>query len=282
MIKIATEAGHHPAAIILLQSMVNVVLLGAILGATGQLKNFPLDAPHLRLYAVVGLFGVAISNFAIFVATVHLPAGVISIVISLVPIFALPLALAMGRERFEWQRMVGVALGALAIILLVGPEASLPNPGDWVWVLVAALAPLLYAFEGAYIAGSSATRASPVQVLWASYFIVLVTMPPILWYENAALWPDRGFGWPETAFFFSGILGNVAYIGYLMLVRIAGQLFGAQVSYTVTGMGVVWAMLILNERYSTWVWGALALLFLALFLVTPRRNKTMDGDNAGL
>ena len=38
-------------------------------------------------------------------------------------------------------------------------------------------------------------------------------------------------------------------------------------------MGVIWAMLILDERYSLWVWGALALLFVGLFLVHPRRNR---------
>lgn len=275
-IKIATQAGHHPAAIILIQASLNVVLLGFGLMLTGQLRNLPLDRAHLRLYLVVGLAGVALSNLAIFIATTHLPAGVISIIISLVPLFALPLALALKTERFEARRMAGVILGAIAIGFLIGPEASLPGADDWIWVLIAALAPLLYAIEGAYVAGTSATRANPVQILWASYFVVLATMPFVVWGLGVPLWNADGFGLPEAAFITTGILGNVAYVGYLMLLRFAGQVFGALVAYTVTGMGILWSMTLLGERYSAWVWGALALLFLALFLVTPRARQVKE------
>lgn len=273
VVKLATEAGHHPAAIVLIQAALNVTLLGIALFATGQLRDFPRDGAHLRLYAVVGLAGVSLSNYAVFMAATHLPAGVISIIISLVPLFALPLALALGSERFEARRMFGVLLGALAIALLIGPQASLPDPDTWVWVLVAAIAPFLYALEGAYVAGSPATRANPVQVLWASYFVVLASMPPVLWLTGAPLWAAEGIGIPEAAFLATGVLGNVAYIGYLVLIRFAGQVFGALVAYSVTGMGIMWSMVLLGERYSNWIWGALALLFLALFLVRPKRHR---------
>ena len=73
-----------------------------------------------------------------------------------------------------------------------------------------------------------------------------------------------------AAFVLAGLLGIGAYGGYLWLLQQTGAVFGAQVSYTVTGMGVVWAMLLLGERYSGWVWAALALLFAGLFLVRPR------------
>ena len=36
-------------------------------------------------------------------------------------------------------------------------------------------------------------------------------------------------------------------------------------------------MLILGERYSLWVWGALAVVFAGLFLVQPRPARSGDG-----
>ena len=57
----------------------------------------------------------------------------------------------------------------------------------------------------------------------------------------------------------------------------AGAVFAAQVSYLVTGTGLLWSMAILGERYSLWVWGALAVVFAGLFLVQPRPARSGDG-----
>ena len=271
LIKIAVGAGHRPVAIVFWQSLLATLVLGVALAARGKLWSMPRDARHLGLYAVVGLCGMALPSWASYSATRFLPSGVVSIIISLVPVFALPLALALGTERFVPRRLLGVALGALAMALLIGPEASLPAPGLWIWVPVAALAPFFYAIEGAYVYGASARRAGPFQMLWAGYVVSILTSGVLVWLDHAPLLPESGFGWPGLGFVLSGLLGIGAYGGYLWLLRRTGSVFGAQVSYTVTGMGVVWAMVLLGETYSGWIWAALALLFLGLFLVQPRR-----------
>ena len=58
------------------------------------------------------------------------------------------------------------------------------------------------------------------------------------------------------------------------MVGAAGAMFAVQVSYLVTGFGVIWAMLILGESYSGWVWAAMAVMFLGMFLVQPRERST--------
>ena len=59
------------------------------------------------------------------------------------------------------------------------------------------------------------------------------------------------------------------------MVGRAGAVFAAQASYLVTGFGVIWAMLLLGERYSGWVWAAMALMFAGLFMVQPRRSLVL-------
>lgn len=270
MIKLATEATFRPATIMLWQALVAVVVLGVVLGLTGRLQRLPLDARHLRLYVVVGLFGMALPSLASYSATTHLPAGVVSVIISLAPVFALPLALTLGTERFDARRMVGVGLGALAMVLLMAPQTSLPAPGLWVWVPVAALAPLFYAIEGAYVFGAGAVRATPLQVLWAGYAVSLMVAIPLALADGARVLPPAGAGLAMAGFLLAGLLGIGAYGGYLWLIRRAGAVFGALSTYAVTGMGVIWAMLLLGERYSVWVWAALALLVAGLSLVQPR------------
>jgi len=44
------------------------------------------------------------------------------------------------------------------------------------------------------------------------------------------------------------------------------------VAYLVTGFGVIWAMLLLGERYSVWVWMAFALMLVGIALVKPHES----------
>lgn len=270
MIKIATAAGHGPVEILFWQALLASGLLGAVLGLGGGLKGMRWSAAHLRLYAVVGLFGMALPAWASYSATRYLPAGVISIVISLVPVFALPMALALGTERFEPRRLLGVLAGAGAMALLIGPRASLPDPAQWLWVPVAALAPFCYAIEGATVYGSRVRDVGPFQTLWAGYLVSALAAAGLALFTGADLRGTLRLEPSVIAFLLAGLLGIGAYAGYLWLLRRTGAVFGAQVSYTVTGMGVIWAMVMLGERYSLWVWAALVLLFLGLFLVQPR------------
>lgn len=271
LIKTATLAGHGALGIALWSACLSVLVLGVFLAVRGQLRRLPCDAASLRLYGVVGMLGIALPQWASFTGTTHLPAGIMSIVISLVPVFSLPLALALRAERFSARRLAGVALGAAAILLLIAPgAASLPTPGLWVWVLVGALAPLFYAVEGMYVAGSPARGANPVQVLWAGSLVALVVLIPLVALLGGPRPPLTAFGQGEAAIVAAGLLSMAAFVGYIALLRHAGAVFGAQVAYTVTGSGVIWAMVLLGERYSVWVWAALAALFVGLFLVQPR------------
>lgn len=270
MIKIATAAGHGVTMIVFWQALIAAIVLGLVLAVTGRLKGMGWRSRDLGLYAAVGLFGMVLPSLASYSATRHLPSGIISICISLVPVFALPLALALRTERFEARRLLGVIAGAAAMALLIGPEASLPDPAQWIWVPVAALAPLCYALEGAVVFAARDRGIGPFQMLWAGYLVSLVAAFALLMIDGAPVVPEDLLDPSVLAFVFAGLLGIGAYAGYLWLLRQTGTVFGAQVSYTVTGMGVAWAMLILDERYSSWVWSALGLLFIGLFLVQPR------------
>ncbi len=84
--------------------------------------------------------------------------------------------------------------------------------------------------------------------------------------------PLLAFGVPEIALLASSCVHALVYAGYVWLAAQAGAVFAAQVAYVVTGSGVLWAMLLLGERFSTWVWAALAVMLVGLFLVQPRQR----------
>lgn len=268
MVKAALEGGFTPLGALTWQIAVSLPVLTVILALRGRLC-LPLAPADLRLYAVVAAMGMVVPHFFSYTALGHLPSGVISIIVSMVPIFALPIALIVGTERFRPVRALGLALGAAAILLLVAPDASLPPGASAGFVAVAALTPLCYAIEGAYVAGRGSRTAGPMQTLLGATAIAVVVVVPLAVVTGQAVSPLRPWGSAEVALTGAGILATGAYAGYVGLIRATGAVFAAQVSYVVTGSGVVWAMILLGESYSGWVWGALALLFAGLFLVQP-------------
>lgn len=54
--------------------------------------------------------------------------------------------------------------------------------------------------------------------------------------------------------------------------RSAGPVFASQTAYVITLAGMFWGILLLGERHSLYVWGALVLMLTGLALVRPRER----------
>ena len=80
-------------------------------------------------------------------------------------------------------------------------------------------------------------------------------------------------GKPVKGFRLSILLHIIAYIGYIWLVDKAGAVFSAQIAYVVTPAGILLSMLFLRERNSAYIWLALVVLLVGLFLVQPRQKS---------
>lgn len=267
--KIAVSTGHGPLGLAQWVAAIDAAILGLICLATG--RRLPLNRVALRLYAVVGAFGMLLPQLAAYTAAPHLPAGVLALIVSLVPLFALPLSLALGLERFRPARLAGLAMGAGAMVLLVAPGAgALPAGTAWAFVLLACLTPLSYALEGSYVAGWGRAAADPIQTLLGAALMVLALATPLALAAGQAISPLAPWGPAERAIAASAVLSVGAYVTYVWLVGRAGAVFAAQVSYVVTAVGVGASMLLLGEGYPGAFWAALALLFGGLFLVQPR------------
>ena len=77
-------------------------------------------------------------------------------------------------------------------------------------------------------------------------------------------------GRPEWALILSSALHALLYASFVWLAARAGSVFASQSAYFTTASGIVWAMLLLGERFSPWVWAAAGLMLCGLMLVSPR------------
>lgn len=269
--KVAVSTGHQPFGLIFWQLVVIIVFLGAICAARGRALRF--ERRFWRLYIMVALCGAVLPDIFFYMAAARLPGGIMAIVISSVPMFSLPIALMLGNENFAWRRLFGLCFGLTGILLIVGPEASLPEAAMAAFVPIALLAPLLYATEGNLVAKWGTQGLDSMQViLAASIFGALVTLPVAL---ATGQWinPLITFGVAEAALVGSAVIHALVYATYVWLVGRAGSVFAAQTSYVVTGFGVLWSMWLLSESYSAYIWTALAVMMIGMALVQPRRAQ---------
>ncbi len=267
--KIAVSTGYKPFGIMVWQTVIGIGIATLMLLVQGQRPHF--RRKDLPVYAGVALLGGVLPNWFSYTASAELPAGIISIIIALVPLFSLPVALFMGFERLSVQRIFGALCGAAAIALLIAPEASLPDPSKYIYVLVMMVAPLLYGMEGNFLTYMGERGLGAVQVLFGSTVVGLVLSVPLSLASRQGISPFQTWSAPIWAIIIAAVINAMAYAGYIWLIRRTGPVFSSQVAYLVTGWGVLISMLILGERYSVWVWGAMGFMLLGIALVRPRK-----------
>ena len=215
--------------VILWQLLISVAVLSLICRVRGQSLRPP--AGTWPFFTVIAFIGTLIPNSFSYWASAELPAGIMSIAIALVPMFALPIALVWGNERFSAPRFLGIGLGALAVVCLFAPSTALPEPEAWPFVLIAMIAPFCYGVEGNYVDRYGLRNVSAEQVLLFASAIGAVVLTPVVLARGEIVVPQTGGMF--AALLGLGLLHALAYTVYVWLVDRAGAVFSAQVSYLV-------------------------------------------------
>lgn len=274
--KLATSTGHPPFGLIFWQLVVCVVVLGGITVVRG--KGLPLHRQALVFYVVVAFLGTLIPNATFYISVARLPAGIMSILISMVPLVAFPLALALGLDRFSTARLAGLLLGLCGVALIALPEASLPDPAMVAFLPLAMVGPLFYALEGTFVQRYGTAGMDPIQAMFGASVVGLILVTPVMLGLGQWISPAPPWGVAEGALMLSSALHGLLYAGYVALAVRAGAVFAAQCSYLVTVSGVIWAMVLLGERFSPFVWAAMGVMLIGLALVQPRNRDAAAGS----
>lgn len=266
--------GYRHFGIIFWQLVIGSLMLGGWLLLRG--RRLPLHRAALVRYGFIALMGTILPNAAFFTAQEGLPAGLVAVFIALVPMFALPLAIGLGLERPEPARLLGILAGLAGILLIVLPEASLPDRTAMAFVPLALACALFYAAEAVGLGKLGSAGLGPIELLAGASLIGLVPALPLAILTDSWITPQLPLNRADVSLIVTAAIHALAYAGYVWIVGQGGAVFAAQVSYLVTGTGVLWSMAILGERYSLWIWAALGVVFLGLFLVQPRAARRDD------
>ncbi|MGB2195484.1 MAG: DMT family transporter [Planktomarina sp.] len=273
--KIAVSSGYQPLGLIFWQMLIGVVVLGLV--NMIRRRPLPINRRVLPFYLAIALIGTIIPNAASYKAYTVLPAGIMSLLLSLIPMIAFPIALMLGLDRFSFKRMAGLSLGLFAVLLIVGVPEALPNAAMLAFIPLGLLPSLMYAFEGNFVARFGTGGAGPLQLLLGASIIGMGITGPLAYNTGQWINPLHDWGVADVAVVASALIHSVVYTLYVMIVRQFGPVFSVQVSYVVTAAGLGWAMLILGERYAGPIWLALALMFMGIYLVSPNLKDPQNG-----
>ena len=267
--KVATQGDVHPLALNFWQTAVGFLALLAY--TCLRRRRIPTKTSHMRFYVIAGILGTVLPGVLYFVAARHLPAGILAITIATVPMLTLFATAVLGSERLSLSRLIGLSLGVIGILLILVPDASLPNASAAPFVILAVFCAFCYALENVYIdarwPGGDALTILCGMLAMASLITGAVAVAAgVFWWPQ---WPVTSV---ELAIFGMAIINAFAYGTFVHLVSTAGPVFASQTAYVVTLSGVAWGILLFGESHSYWVIAATASMLMGLALVRPRET----------
>ena len=275
--KLGRMGGVPPMAHTFWQATCGGLILLAICLARGSRPR--LGRQFLAYYVFAGILGFAAPNANMVVALLEVPAGVMAVLITLVPVFTYALAIMLRMERFAAIRALGVAFGLAGALLILIPSASLPSPAMVGSAMLGLLTPLFYAIGNVGMArwrptgpgGDSLSLACGMTLTGgAAMFVVMLATG-----QGYVLGQD---GWQVRDWALVGqiCITAVAFVVFFELLRMVGPVVTGVVAFVITCAGILWGMAIFGETHSAWVWAAVALVLVGLALV----NRPMPSVHA--
>lgn len=236
---------------------------------------------HIRAYLVLGTISFGLSYSILAIVAPEIPTGVLSLSATLTPIFTYPAAALLKLDRFALLRTLGLVFGIGAVALIVVPETSLPSPDMVPWVLLGMVVPLLYVANAIIIAllkppPSGALPLACGTLGAGALFMLVVMLVSEQWWWFEGPMDDADWALVMAAC-------TLALMFYMMIeiIRIAGPVFFTTVNFIIPLAGIGWGILLFGESNSLWVWLALVLMILGVFLVNRPSKAAAPNSSAG-
>ena len=263
--RIAITEGIPVFAFVFWQSLGAALLAFVAAVATRQLPS--LRRKDLRFYLMLGTFGTAVPITLFAFAAPKVPAGAIALGLTLEPILTYGIAVLFRIDHVRLLRIAGILFGLAGVLLVLLPSQSLPEPGMAPWLLMAFGAPLCFSLSNVCIAILRPPESRSIPLTCGVFACASITMLPVMavtenWWIFDATMTDGDWALIGTI-----VIIPIVYALTFVLIQMLGPVLFSIIGYFGTLIGLGWAALYFGEVPSPWIWAAIAILFLGLFLV---------------
>ncbi|MDC0073582.1 DMT family transporter [Alphaproteobacteria bacterium] len=275
--RIAVDLGVPPLAIAFWQGFLAAIIS---LFIAFIFKEKPkITWPHLKLYSAIGIFAFSIPLIAITFAAPHVPAGLLGLVLSLVPSLTYLFAFIARLERFNLLSTAGLILGLIGVLIIISSTSSFDGSFSGLWFGVAIIAPLGYAASNVVVAIIRPAEATTLQltsgVLICSIPVLIIPMIIVNGFYLFNFSTLDSFG----SVLWAGITNIVIFIALFEVIYRRGPVFFSQFNYIAPATALLWAYLIFNDLFPTSVWIAIVFMAAGLFLANKGTAKSIELNN---
>ncbi|MAZ77460.1 MAG: multidrug ABC transporter permease [Legionellaceae bacterium] len=226
-------------------------------------------------FLITGVLGIFMPNTNMYFASPHLPAGMLAVIVNIVPLMVYPLALLFKEEKFDGLRITGVLCGVLGIMIIMLPKSGLLGGAFNSWMFMALLTPLCFALCVIYIAKYRPIHLDALMcsagMLTASAMLLI---PVVHWTGSfyALHMPLHKVDW---IILLEIALSSTGYVLLFKLIKMAGPVYYSLVSGVVTLTGLFWGKVIFGESLTPHMIFAVLFILTAITLVTIRRRASL-------
>ncbi|MDH3535623.1 MAG: DMT family transporter [Gammaproteobacteria bacterium] len=268
MLKIAALSGISYVGILTLTTLGVGIGMSSIALLRGRRPVF--SPKHVVFYLVCALSGYLLPMIAELLVIAHMPAGVLTLIVSMAPLATLLFAWLMKTDTINMRRVSGILLGAFAVFAILLPDAHGGGEVAWHWLLLALAVPVSYSIHHNFAArfwpqGSDSYQVACGEAIIGS--LLLIAFSTFHWeWQDLQSW-NQG----HAAILFMAAISLIDIFIYFELIRLKGPIYTSHANYFMVVSGVFWGMVIFSERPSPLMWMSAALLIASLYLIGERK-----------
>lgn len=244
VIRVGLNTDLDPLLLLTVRVWVAIVLMW--LGAWWRPSIAHIDKHGLVHSTIAGVFN-GVSMVTFYTAITYLDVSILTMLISLYPLFALIL-LALRGEPFTRQNVIRLAVALAGVYLLIGPGGDVSLIG----VGIMALTTLLFAFNANWVQWQLRGYA-PITVtlytLTVAAIVVTVIFAGVSLTRQQTLVPLSPLGW--GVIMYTAIIATIiARFALFSGIQLIGSGQASLLSPVETLLSVTWASIFLGERLS--------------------------------
>lgn len=203
--------------------------------------------------------------------------GLAAILNATTPLFSVVIASSVGDERISWQKVGGILIGFVGVIILIGAdlqEITQHTLGEVAIVVASASYAVGALFARRWLQGSRAVPLATGQLLLGVLMITPLALPPA---NRPAIMPSLPAIGSIAAL---GLFGSgLAYVLYYRLISTVGATRTLIVTYIIPVTALLWGWLLLDETLTIKTLAGMGLIISGILLVN-RERPTRPGPLA--
>ena len=272
--KIVAEAEVPFIAFTFWQSLIGGTILILLSIIT---KNFPkFSKKHLTSYFFTAILGVVIPIIILAFIGNKIPAGILTLAITLTPGMTFIFAVIMGLDKIRFVSILGLFLGLIGVCFLIFSQGSISTKGTGIWIIFSLIVPILFAANNVFVAIVKPPEATPI--MRATGLVIsaaLLTFPIMLINDGFYIFWNKSDG-ASFIILWTGIINAVTFYCMFEIIHRAGPIFFGQYNYVIVIAGVIWSIIFFDEKLTHWFWIAFIVMLFSLYLGNVGAKKNIS------